>query len=76
MYLKALDGKRRVLGGEHPSTCRTLSTLATMYTNQRRYTEAESAALAAYQGYVQRMGADGEDTRQVVEQLAAQDGPP
>ena len=41
-----------------------------MYMQQRRYREAESAALAAYRGYVKSLGDDHQDTRGVVEQLA------
>jgi hypothetical protein len=41
-----------------------------MYMKQRRYQESESAALAAYQGYVKRLGDNHTSTRQVVEQIA------
>ena len=61
---------RRVLGDEHAQTCHTLSRLASMYMKQRRYPEAESAALAAYQGYVKGLGARHERTKSVAEQLA------
>jgi hypothetical protein len=47
LYVKVLEGMRRVLGDEHPETSRTLSALASMYMKQRRYKESESAALAA-----------------------------
>jgi uncharacterized protein HemY len=59
-----------VLGDEHPSTCLTLSRLGSLYTKQRRYKEAETAALAAYQGYMKRLGGNGESTQNVAAQLA------
>lgn len=70
LYVKVLEGMRRVLGDEHPETSRTLSALASMYMKQRRYKESESAALAAYQGSVKRLGDNHASTPRVVEQIA------
>jgi hypothetical protein len=42
-----------------------------MYKKQRRYPEAESAATAAYSGYVRSMGANHEFTIGTVELLVA-----
>ena len=42
-----------------------------MYKKQRRYAEAESAATAAYAGYVRSMGANHEFTTGAVELLVA-----
>ena len=59
-----------MLGEDNPLTCLTLARLAAMYMKQRRYRESESAALAAYQGYVKRLGQDHRSTRAMVEQIA------
>jgi hypothetical protein len=42
-----------------------------MYMKQRRYRESESNALAAYKGFVTRLGEGHELTQRVVEQLVA-----
>ena len=41
-----------------------------MYVKQRRYPEAESAALVAYNGYLKGLGAGHERTRGVAAELA------
>ena len=69
--MRSLELKRRVLGDEHPDTCRTLYRLAGMYIKQRRYTEAESAALAAHRGFADRLGPSNALTVQSAEQIAS-----
>ena len=70
MYLKAVDARRRVLGGDHPGTARSLDRLASMYLKQQRYPEAESAFLAAYVGYAKSVGGENADTQRVIRSLA------
>jgi hypothetical protein len=70
MYLEALAGKRSVLGAEHPETCTTLRTIGLFYIKQRRYGEAESASLAAYDGLVKALGEDNVETQKAIAQLA------
>ena len=61
--------ERRVLGGEHPQTARTLDSLASMYMKQQRYAEAESAFLAAYTGYAKSAGGENADTLRVTRSI-------
>jgi tetratricopeptide repeat protein len=42
-----------------------------MYTSQKRYQDAERAALAAYQGYTKHLGENHASTRAALEQLAS-----
>jgi hypothetical protein len=41
-----------------------------MYMKQQRYSEAESAFLAAYSGYAKSVGGENPDTRRVIHSLA------
>ena len=70
LFLKAVDARRRVLGGEHPQTARTLHMLASMYMKQQRYAEAESAFLAAYPGYAKSANGENANTWRVIRSLA------
>ena len=69
LYLKAVDAKRRVLGGEHPLTARTLYSLAVMYMEQQRYAEAESPLLAAYPSYARSAGGENAETLRVTRRI-------
>ena len=69
LFLQTVSAKRRVLGDEHPVFVKRFRLLASFYTKQRRYQEAESAALAAYEGFVKRLGNDDNSTQRVVAQL-------
>ena len=60
----------RVLGSEHPQTAMTLRALASMYMKQQRYAEAESAFLAAYEGYAKSAYGENAGTWRVVRGLA------
>ena len=70
MYLDVVAMERRVLGDEHPLTCRSLSSLARLYMQQRRYKEAEPPSLAAYAGLSKRLGLHNDQTREAADQLA------
>ena len=41
MYERALDGKKKVLGPDHPSTLRTFNNLRLLTTNQDKHIKAE-----------------------------------
>ena len=58
MYLRTIDLKVQVLGPAHPSTIRTTQRLATMYTKQKPYPEAEAQLIRAYEALA-RAGASG-----------------
>ena len=47
MYLKTLEAQRQVLGDEHLHSLRTMNGLATLYTGQGRYDEAETLLIEA-----------------------------
>jgi serine/threonine protein kinase len=48
LYLKALNGQRRVLGDGHPETQLTVDKLEKMYDSQHRDREAEALLLTTY----------------------------
>ena len=67
--MRALSGRRRVLGETHPDTLFTQLGLASVFRDQRRYNEAEVIALAAYRGLRDTLGAEHDRTRTAIEDL-------
>ena len=71
MLRDVIGAMRRVMGDAHPRTCKSLSALASLYAEQKRYSDAEAPALAAYQGYARTMGRDHDLTKSAASQLDA-----
>lgn len=52
LYAKSLEGRRRVIGEEHPDTLRTLVDLGHVRVRQQKYAEATTTLREALNGYV------------------------
>ncbi len=58
LYRRALDGKERVLGGEHPDTLISVVNLAALRHAQGKLEEAERLTVRAEQGFRIKLGAE------------------
>jgi len=71
LYRQVIDGDRKVLGNDHPQTCKACLRFSQLLAKQKRYPEAEAAALAAHHGFVSHLGITHADTRETIELLAS-----
>jgi tetratricopeptide (TPR) repeat protein len=72
MYRRALEGKRRVLGAEHPYTIATVRALAAMYwQRENRRSEAESLLRNAFDGLRKSAHPDPNSAETLAGQLAS-----
>ena len=69
MYERALAGKEKALGAEHPSTLSTVGNLGILYTNQGRLAEAEAMYERALAGKEKALGAEHASTLDTVNNL-------
>eukprot|EP00798_Chlamydomonas_sp_ICE-L_P020038 gene20038-26753_t len=58
MYQQALEGRKHVLGADHPDTIRSVELLAGCISDQGRYQEAEPVYRQALEGKKRVLGAD------------------
>lgn len=70
LYLRALEGRKRVLGEEHPDTLLSVNDLALLYYETSRYLEAEPLQLRALVGFERVLGRDHRYTLTSVSNLA------
>jgi hypothetical protein len=54
MHQRALEGKEKVLGVEHPSTLTSVSNLVVVLGDQGKYEAAEEMHQRALEGYLKR----------------------
>ncbi|KAK3333869.1 hypothetical protein B0T19DRAFT_139514 [Cercophora scortea] len=70
MHRRALDGKEKVLGPEHPSTLASVSNLASVLQDQGKYEEAEQMNRRALNGKEKVLGPEHPSTLASVSNLA------
>ena len=56
LLLRALDGRQRTLGNDHPDTTESKNDLAILYKEQSRYEEAEPLLIQAIEGRRLKLG--------------------
>ncbi|KAL8873245.1 MAG: hypothetical protein Q9198_007058 [Flavoplaca austrocitrina] len=71
MDRRALDGREKVLGNEHPSTLTSVSNLASVLQDQGKYEEAEQMNRRALDGSEKVLGKEHPDTLTSVSNLAS-----
>jgi tetratricopeptide (TPR) repeat protein len=69
MYQRAVEGKEKALGRDHPSTLDTVNNLGILYADQGRLTEAESMYQRALEGCEKALGRDHPSTLDTVNNL-------
>ncbi|MCJ1313658.1 hypothetical protein MMC25_007337 [Agyrium rufum] len=69
LFERALAGREKKLGPEHPDTLGTVENLATVYRNQGRYGEAETLYERALAGNEKKLGPEHPDTLLTVQNL-------
>jgi tetratricopeptide (TPR) repeat protein len=62
MDRRAVEGREKVLGKEHPSTLTSVNNLAVMLQDQGKYDEAEPMNRRAVEGYENALGKEHPDT--------------
>ena len=62
LYREALDGRRRTLGNDHPSTLRSINNLGTLLCDHGKYGEAEKLMREALDGHRRVLGDKHPDT--------------
>src|SRR5204863_209444 len=70
LYSRALAGREKKLGSEHPDILDTMQNLAIVYRRQGRYDEAEQLCSQAMEGTEKKLGSEHPDTLQTVQNLA------
>ena len=70
MNRRALEGKEKALGKEHPSTLMSVSNLASVLKDQRKYEQAEDMNRRALEGREKALGKEHPDTLTSVYHLA------
>jgi tetratricopeptide (TPR) repeat protein len=70
LFRETLEGRRRALGPEHPSTLETLAEFARMYQRQDHYALAETYAAQALAGRRRALGAEDLRTMETAADLA------
>ena len=69
LYEKALEGRRRILGEDHPSTLNSRYWLGVCLVNLKLFPRGESALLAAYEGCLRVFGETHPGTTASIKQL-------
>jgi pentatricopeptide repeat protein len=69
MYDRALAGKEKAFGAEHPSTLATVNNLGSLYSNQGRLAEAEAMYDRALVGKEKAFGVEHPSTQRTVNNL-------
>ncbi|MEQ9454002.1 MAG: tetratricopeptide repeat protein, partial [Phycisphaeraceae bacterium] len=62
LYVKALEGSRRIFGDEHPETLTTINNLAVLYLDTGSYVQAEPLLAEALEGRRRVLGEEHPDT--------------
>ncbi len=70
MYRRALEGKEKAWGLEHPSTLNTVNNLGNLYADQGKMQEAEAMYRRALEGYEKAWGPEHTSTLDTVNNLA------
>ena len=64
LYLKALDGSRRIVGAEHPKTLMVMGNLAALYSAEKRFVEAGPLIEKTVEISRRTLGAENPETLQ------------
>ena len=70
LEVRVLNGRKKVLGPEHPDTLSSMANLAIMYDDLNRLDEAEELEVRVLNGRKQVLGAEHPDTLWSMEDLA------
>ena len=70
MHRRALEGREKALGFEHPDTLTSVSNLRSVLSSQGKYDEAEAMHRRALEGYEKALGLKHPDTLTSVYYLA------
>jgi len=71
MNRRALNGKEKVLGVEHPDTLVSVHCLAYLFHAQERYNDASVLYLRALEGFSKTLGPDHPTTRECYQYYAS-----
>ncbi len=71
LYRRALDAKERTLGGKHPETLISVSSLASLLQDQGKLDQAEPLLCRALDAREKTLGGEHPDTLQSVNNLAS-----
>ncbi|SLM38656.1 nb-arc and tpr domain protein, partial [Lasallia pustulata] len=71
MYRRALEGKEKAWGPEHPLTLRTVDNLGNVYADQGKMAEAEAMYRRALEGYEKAWGPEHTSTLRTVHNLGS-----
>ncbi|CUS15721.1 unnamed protein product, partial [Tuber aestivum] len=71
MNRRALEGREKTLGPDHPNTLTSVSNLASVLESQGKYTQSEAMNRRALEGHEKTLGPDNPDTLTSISFLAA-----